>query len=317
MGPKNNSKEVGLPEEAVVRNYLLGRLEASSEPGSRQIVDYLDDCLLSGNFSEQIGVIEDEIVEDYLEGTLRPQDTQAFEAHFLRPPERQEKLRVARLLDRRLKMEGQTKEHGNLEESQIEEKSTLPSSHWRRHRRSYAELAAVLLLCAVFAGYLADLRSRFRSEMTESNRQVAESRQISTSRLETAGNLQQPVLLNHFQTQVILRRGVEPAAHADAPLPELPLGAATKSIQVEISLPRLPFETYDVRLQNKAGQSLWSGSEPRFLTDADRNSKSSAGAILFFEVPSHDLLEGEYTFVISHASNPLVTYSFYVKSSHD
>src|SRR5215475_5768152 len=87
-------------EDTMIREYLLGRLDNAPEVAER----LAERMLTETELSELVDVIEDEIIEEYLEGQLEPADRQAIEKHFLRPPERREKLRLARILHRGLKL---------------------------------------------------------------------------------------------------------------------------------------------------------------------------------------------------------------------
>ena len=87
--------------DANIREYLLGRLDSDAE-----LVESIDEQILTDpEFSISVDVIEDEIIEEYLEGSLNSEDTRAVERHFLRPPERQRKLKTARLFSRYLEAE--------------------------------------------------------------------------------------------------------------------------------------------------------------------------------------------------------------------
>src|SRR5215472_10803499 len=81
-----------LPEQEVVRRYLLGTLP---EPELSEIEQKL---LSSEELAQTAELIEDEIIEQYLDGDLDERDKRAVETHFLRPPAHQDKLRFARLL---------------------------------------------------------------------------------------------------------------------------------------------------------------------------------------------------------------------------
>ena len=82
--------------DANIREYLLGRLDSDSE-----LVESIDDQILTDpKFSMSVDVVEDEIIEEYLEGSLSSEDKRAVEKLFLRPPERQHKLKTARLISR-------------------------------------------------------------------------------------------------------------------------------------------------------------------------------------------------------------------------
>jgi hypothetical protein len=78
----------------LVREYLLGSLDDKKELEeqlSREI------CV-NDDLSEMVESIEEEIIEDFLDGALDPAGKVAVDGYFLRPPERKEKLRFARIL---------------------------------------------------------------------------------------------------------------------------------------------------------------------------------------------------------------------------
>ncbi len=83
-----------LPDRRVIREYLLGRLDEQEELES----NLSEEILFSDELSEMVESIEDEIIEEYLDGALDSADKNAVDEYFLRPPERKEKLRFARLL---------------------------------------------------------------------------------------------------------------------------------------------------------------------------------------------------------------------------
>src|ERR1700733_11122672 len=86
-------------DEAAIRAYLLGRIGPDEEEMSTQIDERM---LADPEFSLLIDVMEDEILEAYIDGELSTGDIEAVESHFLKPPERQRKLRRMRLISRRL-----------------------------------------------------------------------------------------------------------------------------------------------------------------------------------------------------------------------
>jgi hypothetical protein len=77
-----------------MKKYLLGEL---AEPEQRDIEQRL---MTSNEYFEELLVAEDELVDEYLNGTLSPHEREKFDNHFLCTPERQDKLRFARSLQR-------------------------------------------------------------------------------------------------------------------------------------------------------------------------------------------------------------------------
>ena len=77
-----------------IRRYLLGQLsDGAWEEFEQELL--VDDELL-----EELLVLEDELNDEYLMGELPGDERVQFEQHFLAAPERQEKLRFARALNR-------------------------------------------------------------------------------------------------------------------------------------------------------------------------------------------------------------------------
>src|SRR6516162_1766407 len=83
-----------LPDRGLVREYLLGRLDHKKELEAQ----LTHDICVNDELSELVESVEEEIIEDVLDGALDPADKNAVDGYFLRPPERKEKLRFARVL---------------------------------------------------------------------------------------------------------------------------------------------------------------------------------------------------------------------------
>jgi hypothetical protein len=80
-----------------LRQYLLGHL-------AEDLREEIETGLLADqDLFEELLIAEDELVDDYLSATLSPDENTAFEQHFLCTPERYEKVRFARALQRRVR----------------------------------------------------------------------------------------------------------------------------------------------------------------------------------------------------------------------
>jgi len=77
-----------------IRRYLLGQLS----DGARE--EFEQEILVDEELFEELLVVEDELNDEYLMGGLPREERVQFEQHFLAAPERQEKLRFARALNR-------------------------------------------------------------------------------------------------------------------------------------------------------------------------------------------------------------------------
>ena len=79
-----------------IRRYLLGQLS----DGAREEIE--QDLLTNEELFEELLVAEDELIDEYLGGKLSADERASFEKHFLSTPERHEKLKFGRALDRYL-----------------------------------------------------------------------------------------------------------------------------------------------------------------------------------------------------------------------
>lgn len=283
-----------LPDETMVRRYLLGQLDASPE-----LADKLHDRMLSDDgLSEMVGVIEDEIIENYLDGTLNPADRKAVEEHFLRPAERREKLRLARRLEQHLA--GQS--------GRGEAEANVPAVRWWSKFRTYAEIAAGLIVIIGGLSYISGLRHGFQSEIGRTQRELASEREhsaILTHQVADLQTLQQPatVILS------LLKPGVE---RSNGELPELKIGPETKRIHVEMVLPKGASGPFDAKLQTLDGKTIWYGAQCCAFGTRDV-------PWLALDVPAQDVVPGDYKVVVSYspqtslpATSLPATYSFHV-----
>ena len=77
-------------DENLIRRYLLGEL--TEDERSRLESRVFDDEEFAARFPEYLSLLEDELIEDYVKGALTPREKKHFEEHFLRAPQRREKL---------------------------------------------------------------------------------------------------------------------------------------------------------------------------------------------------------------------------------
>src|SRR5258708_1390140 len=83
-------------EDAVLRRYLLGDLPAAEgETVEERLLDDPD-------FFTHVVAMEDTLTDQYVRGLLSPAEIRMFDDHFLRAPERAEKLRFARTFTRHI-----------------------------------------------------------------------------------------------------------------------------------------------------------------------------------------------------------------------
>src|SRR5579871_840056 len=283
--PRNSRREIAmerrLRNETTIRDYLLGRLDVDSELGER--MDY--EMLTNAEFSEMADIIEDEIIEEYLEGKLNSADREAVEQHFLRPPERQRKLRTARLLNHYI-TSAVTSSGGAAQVAKNQAPRDIrPAQRLRSQVRTYIEIAAGILLVAS-AFHVVQLRRELQAENRQDSQKLAQERERSVAlmrQLQEVRNLTQPATA----MLSLLQPGV---SRSNSPMPDVVVGPATKSIRVDIALPSPTPAACDVRLEI-AGKVVWARDHIAVLSSSD-------GAILLFDLPVKGLATGEYRFVV-------------------
>src|SRR5882724_1573902 len=119
-----------------LRRYLLGSLGDDD----RELVER--ELLTSDELFEELLIVEDEITDEYLAGELSHEDRSLFDQYFLNPPERQEKLRFARALNRGVKA---------ADDKQPARKSS--SSFWPNNPFLF-RAAAIAAIVVIVAGVL-------------------------------------------------------------------------------------------------------------------------------------------------------------------
>ncbi len=78
----------------LIRNYLLGDL-------AKEDLQMVEQRIMTDRaWFELLGPYEDELIEDYLDRNLSRHEQERFESYFLSTPQRQERLRFARALNR-------------------------------------------------------------------------------------------------------------------------------------------------------------------------------------------------------------------------
>jgi hypothetical protein len=288
------------PNEAQIRDYLLGRLEADSE-----LVERIDQQLLSdAEFSEIVDIVEDEIIEEYIEDILSASDKLAVQKYFLRPPERQQKLRIARSLGRHLAANTFPTKDGRVKV----QLTNQPYSPWWPQVVMYGGIAAAVLL-VVSSIFLVRQRNEFQSELRKSNQKLINEREHSvllSRQLEAARELAQPatVTLSLFPSGIA--RGDDhlllSSSRYDEHPPQLRIGSQTQSVHAEIALTSRAAGPYDIQLKS-TGRVVWSKSGVEAFT-------SSAGSVLMFDVPVQVLAQGEAKFLVSRKNENGISYYF-------
>jgi hypothetical protein len=285
--------------DAIIREYLLGRLDSDLELVERIDEQTLTDPELSISFD----IIEDEIIEEYLEGSLNSEDTQAVESHYLRPPERQRKLKNARLFSRYVEAESR---NVKTEESTPIRRvfDTFRGGRLLLSFRTWAEIAAA----AVFMiSTLVLLNQRHELDMAfkRVSQQLTQERQRSV-----ASNQELQRVLPSLQSAIAMLNLVRPGLQrGDSELPEVKVTSGTRMLHVEVALlSRVPGK-YRVQLRH-LDKVVWSG-------DGVDATAVPGGAILKLDIPAAVLPQGPCELAVTPSDGGAISYWFSVTLVQD
>ena len=268
--------------DANIREYLLGRLDSDSE-----LVESIDDQILTDpKFSMSVDVVEDEIIEEYLEGSLSSEDKRAVERHFLRPPERQHKLKTARLISRYF--EAQTPKQPAPARSLYHAFRigwVLPSF---RTCIEIAAFAVFIISTLVFWNQRRELEIAIK-QMNQQLGQERERLAIANQQLQNA--------LHSLQPAIAMLNLVRPGRlRGDMEIPEVKVNPGTRTLHVEVALSSGTPGRYRVELRH-AERTVWSRD------DVDVTSVSG-GAILRVDIPAEILPQGKCELAVMPSGEP-------------
>jgi len=270
-----------LPDRGLVREYLLGRLD-----NKKELEEQLShDICVNDDLSEMVESIEEEIIEDFLDGALDPADKDAVDGYFLRPPERKEKLRFARILRHHVEqrqdlVNTRTETFGsaNVRSESIDYRSR----HFgHSHLRNYSELAALVLLTVAGLTYISGIRknqARLEGQLAQEREQsatVAKEAQVS-------------------QASMVALTLVSDRARGDnTQIPNIEIKPSAQRIVVEIALKGRSPGPFDVMLEARGkNQPIWAA---RLLPLVS----ASGDARLVFDIPVQGVASDVYSFVVS------------------
>lgn len=281
--------------DTLIRDYLLGRVD-----GEMLVAEQIDEQVFTdAEFPIRVDAVEDELIEEYLEDTLDAEEKQAVERHFLTPPERQRKLRNARLLRRHLAaIPLQSRDVVPVDSTRSILRSGRPI-FLRQTLRTYAEIAAAVLV-AVSIVYLFQQRRELKSAVDQANKQLVLAHQQATALkpdLRDSTGLSEPLTVMLNLVQPGLRRG-------KSDLPSVDVRPATRVLRVEIAVASGSPGTYRVQLES-GGNTIW-------VRDAVQALVAPGGAIINVEIPPEVLPAGRYELVLQGPEKSGISYWFNV-----
>jgi hypothetical protein len=257
-----------LPEPDLIRQYLLGRFNEQDEREST----LSQQILFNDDLAELVESVEDEIIDEYLDGALDATDRKDVEGYFLRPPERKEKLRFARVL------------RGYFKTKQTDPINPV-IAHWSTRLRPYWPHAALILLAIVALAYISRIRHREARLEAQVMQQSTPSANVAVSAA--------PV----HPAVAVLTLDLGRPRDIGTPIPRIEITRSTQRLILEIVLPSNAPGPYDVQLEsNESKGVIWSAKLLPLV--------SLYGARLLFDVPDEHIKSGTYSLAVSSAQFP-------------
>jgi hypothetical protein len=271
-----------LPDRNVIREYLLGRLDDKKE-----LEDQLSqDILFNDDLSEMVESIEDEIIEDVLDGTLDFADKDAVNEYFLRPPERREKLRFARLLQHHCEqqdvVDARIGTFDTVNANVIQKRvNHISVNFWHSNFRTYGQLAALVLLTVTGVIYI----SSIRKDQARLESQLAKERERSASVTKE----EQPL-----QASIVPLTLVSDRSRGDrTQIPNIEIKPSTQRIVVEIALQGRSPGPFDVLLEAQGrNRPIWAARLLPLIS-------ASGDSRLVFDLSVQGMESKVYSFVVS------------------
>jgi hypothetical protein len=271
-----------LPDPALVREYLLGRLD-----NNKEIEEQLSqDILVNEELSEMVELIEEEIIENVLDGTLDPGDKDAVDGYFSRPSERKEKVRFARLLrhhvEQRQDLTGaQTATLHSADTNLTPIRSDYRRGESWRYLRNYGQLAALVLLSVGSVIYI----SGVRREQARLEGQLAQEREHSAGVVKEAQLLQASMIPLTLVSDRSRGEGTQ--------IPNIEIEPSTQRIVVEIALQGRSPGPFDVLLEAQGqNEPIWAARLLPLIS-------ASGDARLVFDLSVRGMESKVYSFVVS------------------
>jgi hypothetical protein len=297
--------------EETLKLYLLGQLD---EERQSRLEERL---LLEEEYSDEITAAEDALTDEYVRGNLSAADRKSFQQHFLGAPERAEKLRLSRSLNRYISEERATvsvavrekKKAGALE-------SLFGFLGFQRPVVAMAMMAATLVFAAV-GGWLVVQTINLNGQIQQAKSEQASLEQqnrLERAQREGRGEDLARQLQQEQATRSELEKELErlkqqrsstpalaesmvsisllPGLLRDSgELKSLALGSGTTSVRLRLALDAAQGQdfkgTFSGAIQDSEGKQVWKGSK-----------LSAAGKAVSVTVPATVFKEGEYRLVL-------------------
>jgi anti-sigma factor RsiW len=258
--------------EKDIHDYLLGTLPAER-------LEELEQRILSDDdFHQEVEIAEEELLDDYVQGKLAVQERPLFEKHFLASPLRQQRLKFAFALQKKL--------------------NSAASTSPRRIRSRPASLYPYALAASlVLAALLGATSYRFLGKIQEERANTASLKK----QLEEARQQASLVVPNS-----VLQTNLSPNGSRGGPQPQIVVPKGAWAVRFNLAVPSQLQGKVSVALLNDAGQLIFAQQENRVEMAHGQN-------VVTATIESKYLNPGDYFLRVRQSqSSPLPEYHFQV-----
>jgi heme exporter protein D len=264
----------------ILIRYLLGDLP------EEELERLAEEYFVHDDAWQALSAVENDLIDDYVRGRLSQAVRQKFERHFMRFPERQERVEFARILMNpaiREQITGDATPHLASEEFRDRPTSTR---HWSRSRAAGFIWAAVALSLLSIIGALTIQNRRLSNEVKI---QHAQAERLAREQQETANRKTQADAGSPLHTTPIISLVLSPGVlrNNGSNAPMLHLGA-DPSVELVLDLDQDSYAEYAAIIKTADGKLI---SHIRGLIS---QPTQSGGRVVSLNVPSQLLRKNDY-----------------------
>lgn len=248
--------------EMLLRQYLLGEL---GEEKQRQLEGQF---LTDDQHFEELLVAEDELIDHYLGGALNAQERERFEQHFLKTPERYQKLNFAGTLRRYISDAGVTGEPDSAPATPLRasRRGFFSSLHGTQNPYLRFSFAAVVLLAVVGVSWLILKNWRQQNQSTRDSSHAVFTVALTPGLTRGTGEIKKIVVPDNVET-----------------------------VQLQLELAAAEPQSYRASVETDEGRSVFNALDLKPQT-------TDARSVVILSVPAKLLTVGDYQVKLSEVT---------------
>ena len=266
----------------VLLQYLLGKLTVERMEEIEQQI------LLDDDFHREVKIAEEELLDNYIYGNLSEEDSRLVESNFLASDLRQQQLRFALALKRKVDTEGRS--------------SYRPTAGVSVNRYAYALAASILL-----AGALGLINYRLTLQLKHEHAQTS----LLNKELEVARQHNTSVSTPWASQDAVVLADLVPGVSRGEKLQEIRVPTGIRAIQFSLQIPADLGDEVVLELLNDTGQVITA-------VPGARSQNIDNKTVIIVTLPRERLKNGNYFLKISpkQSNSTQLRYSFKILESN-